>query len=190
MKNFSLVGIAGTLAFIAGCGGGGGTGKPVQLAAGERSEFKTSTGDTVHKEAARGFDDALHSFVAHDKAFDWNDGSCREVAGQFAKASDVQQSATHHAFASALYNSGLSYQRCGLDSDAQKQFQAAIDADRGFHRAAAQLALYEYQRSQNLDATIDKLNTIIRDAKFQNTDALVSVAALEMERQSSGNANQ
>lgn len=184
MKNLSTIGIVGTLLFTVACGGGGGSGKPVELAAGERSGFKTSTGDTVHKEAAKGFDDALKSFVAHDKAFDWSDASCREVAGQFAKASDVQQSATHHAFASALYNSGLAYQRCGLDSDAQKQFQGALDADKGFHRAAAQLALYDYQKSQNLDATIDKLNQIIRDAKFQNTDALVSVAALEMERQS------
>jgi tetratricopeptide (TPR) repeat protein len=183
MNVFSSIGIAGVLAFVVGCGGGGGSGKPVELAAGERSSFKTSTGDTVHKEAAKGFDDALKSFAAHDKAFDWTSESCKDVANQFAHASDVQQSATHHAFASALYNSGLSYQRCGMEADAQKEFQSAIDADHSFHRAAAQLAMYDYAHSQNLDATIDKLNQIIRDAKFQNTDALVSVAALQMERQ-------
>jgi Tfp pilus assembly protein PilF len=181
---FSGIGIAGVLALVIGCGGGGGTGKPVELAAGEKSGFKTAGGQEVHREAAKGFDDALKSFATHDKAFDWTAESCKDVAGQFAHASDVQQSATHHAFASALYNSGLTYQRCGMEADAQKQFQAAIDADRSFHRAAAQLAMYEYARSQNLDSTIDKLNTIIRDAKFQNTDALVSVAALQMERQS------
>jgi tetratricopeptide (TPR) repeat protein len=174
------------LPLTAACGGGGaaGTGKGVELPPTERSGFKTSTGDAVHKEAAKSFDDALHAFVEHDKAFDWQESSCKEVASMFGKASDVQENATSHAFPAALYNAGLAYQRCGMDSDSQKQFQAALDADHNFHRAAAQLALYEYAKNGNLDATIDKLNQIIRDAKFQNAEALVGVAALEMERQS------
>ena len=32
----------------------------------------------------------MKAFVAHDKAFDWNEGTCKEVASMFAKASDVQ----------------------------------------------------------------------------------------------------
>src|ERR1043165_4468626 len=90
---------------LTGCGGGAVTvgGKAV-LGEGERSGFKTSTGDQVHKEAAKNFDDAIKSFVAHDKAFDWNEGTCKEVAAMFAKASDVQQNATRRAFPSALYN--------------------------------------------------------------------------------------
>lgn len=179
----SLV-LTGLLIDLSGCGGGAGTGKPVELAATERSGFKTSTGEAVHKEAAKGFDDALKAFVAHDKAFDWNEGSCKEVAGMFAKASDVQQSATKRAFPAALYNAGLSYQRCEMQAEAQQAFQTAVDTDKSFHRAAAQLALYEYQKTQNLDSAIEKLNQIIRDAKFQNADALVGVAALQMERQS------
>jgi len=39
--------------------------------------------------------------------------------------------------------------------DAQQQYQAALSADKNFQRAATQLALYEYQKTQNLDATID-----------------------------------
>src|SRR5689334_14259964 len=144
MKHLHSIGLAGIIAFVAGCGGGGGTGKPVELSASDKSGFKTSGGQEVHREAAKGFDDALKSFATHDKAFDWTSESCKDVANQFAKASDVQQSATHHAFASALYNSGLSYQRCNMDADAQKQFQGALDADKSFHRAAAQLALYDY----------------------------------------------
>ena len=64
------------------------------LSPSDRSGMKTSTGDMVHKEAAKSFDDAIKSFVAHDKAFDWNEGTCKEVAGMFTKSSDVQQSAT------------------------------------------------------------------------------------------------
>jgi len=183
---FSGAVLVSLLVELTGCGGGAATtagGKAV-LSSADRSGFKTSSGDMVHKEAAKSFDDAIKSFVAHDKAFDWNEATCKDVAGMFMKASDVQQSATNHAFPSALYNAGLSYQRCELQSEAQQQFQAALSADKGFHRAATQLALYDYQKNQNLDATIDKLNQIIRDAKFQNADALVGVAALQMERQS------
>jgi len=177
--------LAGLLVPLTGCGGSASVGgKPVELPSSERSGFKTSTGDAVHKEAAKSFDEALKSFVAHDKAFDWNESTCKEVASMFDKASDVQQSATKRAFPAALYNSGLSYQRCEMSSEAQQKFQAAVDVDKGFHRAAAELVLYEYQKDQNLDSAIDKLNTIIRDAKFQNADALVGVAALQMERQS------
>ncbi len=174
-----------SLLSLVGCGGSATTegGSKVVLSAADKSGFKTGTGDEVHKEAAKSFDDAIKAFVAHDKAFDWNESTCKEVAGMFTKASDVQQSATSHAFPSALYNAGLSYQRCELQSEAQQQFQAALSADKNFHRAATQLALYDYQKNGNLDSTIDKLNQIIRDAKFQNGDALVAVAALQMERQ-------
>jgi len=168
---FSSVVLVGLLVELAGCGGGGGSGKAVELAPTERSGFKTSSGVAVHKEAAKGFDDALKAFVEHDKAFDWNEATCKEVAGMFAKASDVQQSATNRGFPSALYNAGLSYSRCEMQGDAQKQYEAALSADKGFHRAAAQLALYEFQKTQNLDSTIEKLNQVIRDAKFQNADA-------------------
>jgi tetratricopeptide (TPR) repeat protein len=181
---FSSLVLVGLTIELAGCGGAAVSGKPVELSATDRSGYKTSTGDAVHKEAARGFDDALKAFVLHDKTFDWNEASCKEVAGMFAKASDVQQSATKRAFPSALYNAGLSYQRCELQAEAQQAFQTALDTDKSFHRAATQLALYEYQKTQNLDSSIDKLNQIIRDAKFQNADALVGVAALQMERQS------
>src|SRR5260221_4564 len=181
---FSTAVLTGLLLQLSACGGGAVSGKPAELGATERSGFKTSTGDMVHKEAAKSFDDALKAFVAHDKAFDWSEATCKDVASMFAKASDVQQSATRRAFPSALYNEGLSFQRCELQAEAQQKFQAALDADKNFHRAAAQLALYEFQKTQNLDSTIEKLNQVIRDAKFQNADALVGVAALQMERQS------
>lgn len=179
---FSGLSLVGLVIELAACGGGASAGAHAVLPAGERSQFKTSTGDVVHKEAAKGFEDALKAFVAHDTSFDWNEATCRSVASSFEKASDVQESATKRAFPSALYNAGLAFQRCEMDDDAQKQFKAALDSDSTFHRASAQLALYEYQRTGNLDATIDRLNEVIRAAKFQNVEALVSVAALQMER--------
>lgn len=179
--------LGGIALLLVGCGGSAtiGAGGKVELPPTERSGFKTSTGDQVHKEAAKDFDDALKVFVAHDKSFDWNEASCKDTADLFVKSSQAQKGATNRAFPAALYNAGLSYQRCEKDAEALQHFKLAVEADRSFHRAAAQLALYDYQKGgSNLDSTIDKLNQIIRDAKFQNADALVGVAALQMERQS------
>ena len=78
----------------------------------------------------------------------------------------------------ALYNAGLSYMRCGQEDAAVAQFQEAAKAGQGFHRARAQMALFEYKKSGNIDRAIQSLEQIIRDAKFQNVEALVSVAAL------------
>jgi tetratricopeptide (TPR) repeat protein len=120
----------------------------------------------------------------HDKKQDWSEASCSEVGKMFEEAEEAQKSATGRRFPEALYNSGLAYQRCGKDEQARAQFEGALQADAGFHRAKAQLALYDYQRTNDLDGTISKLDQIIRDAKFQNAEALVSLAALQMERDS------
>lgn len=175
--------LAGLGLMSAACGGSVTAGGTVELAPTERSALKTSTGQVVHKEAAKGFEDALKAFVAHDTAFDWKESVCRDVAGMFQKSSDAQQSATSRGFAAALYNSALALQRCELHADAEKTFQEAIKAEAGFHRAQAQLAMYEFSRNANLDAAITRLNDVIKAAKYQNVEALVGVAALQMERQ-------
>lgn len=181
MMRYASVAMAGLVLSLSGCGGATPEGK---LPPGKDSGERTRSGIAVSKEAARNFESGLDTFVRHDLAFDWAESSCKEVASMFMKAAEAQESDTKRAFPSALYNAGLAYQRCGLDADARKQFEAALGADKGFHRAAAQLALYDYQKTKDLDGTINRLNQIIRDAKFQNVEALVSVAALQMERAS------
>lgn len=165
-----------------GCGGGGGAGGKGALAPGQDSGKKSQGGHAVSKEAAQGFDRALDSFAEHDKKGDWSEGSCKAVAEQFVGASKAQQSAAGKPLPEALYNAGLAYQRCDHDAEARAQFQAAASADAGFHRAKAQLALYDFEKSKNLEGTIATLDQIIRDAKFQNVEALVSLAALQLER--------
>ena len=145
---------------------------------------KTGTGKQVSKAAAANFDQALQSFIEHDKKQDWAEASCTSVAKMFEDAAATQKSEANTAFPEALYNSGLAYQRCGKDEQAREKFEAAARADAGFHRAKAQLALYDYSKTGDLEGTISKLDTIIRDAKFQNAEALVSLAALQMERDS------
>ena len=178
----SNIAVTGLLAFIVGCGGSVTVGADGKLPPGQGSGKKAAGGVEVSKEAARDFEQALKVFEQHDKAFDWDEGKCKSVAGMFQKAGETQKSATAKSLPSAHYNAGLSFQRCGLDADARKEFQAALDAFAGFHRASAQLALYAYKEHKDIDKAIGQLWQIVQDAKFQNVEALVSVAALQMER--------
>jgi lipoprotein NlpI len=175
----------GLVPVLVACGGGGtagGKGAVTPLGKGEQTGRKTGTGQEVSKAAASSFDTALEAFLDHDKKGDWTEASCKDIADQFAKAASTQVSATNRAFPEALYDAGLADQRCGKDADARKQFEAAIAADSSFHRAKAQLVLYDYQKNGDIDQTIRDLDQIIRDAKFQNVEALVSLAALQMDR--------
>jgi tetratricopeptide (TPR) repeat protein len=139
-------------------------------------------GHAVSKAAAANFDTALDAFAAHDKKQDWDDASCSAIAQQFSAAADAQKSDTGRPFPEAQYNSGLAYQRCGDDAKARSEFEAVVSADPSFHRARAQIALYDYAKTNDIDSAISKLDQIIHDAKFQNVEALVSLAALQMER--------
>jgi Tfp pilus assembly protein PilF len=182
MRRITSLLFCGLIPALVACGGATGTGAAVKLKAEDASGRKTGTGHEVSKAAAASFDSALEAFLDHDKKGDWNEASCKGLAEQFRKAADTQVSATNRAFPEALYNGGLAYQRCGKDADAKKQFEAAAQADASFHRAKAQIALYDYARTADIDQAIRELDTIIRDAKFQNVEALVSLAALQMER--------
>jgi tetratricopeptide (TPR) repeat protein len=183
MTRFFGIALVGLTATLMACGGPtlGKDGKPV-LDPSKDSGRKSAGSVAVSKEAAATFDGALEQFVEHDKKQDWNDASCGSVADAFEKAASTQKSDTKVAFPEAIYNSGLAYQRCGKDAEARGRFEETLQADSGFHRAKAQLALYDFAKSGDLDGTIGKLDQIIRDAKFQNVEGLVALAALQMDR--------
>lgn len=180
MKGFRSLTAVGLSMMLLACGGSAGGGKGAVSP--EDDSGRKSSGQAVSKEAAASFDQAIASFQANDKGGKWNDAACKSTADQFMKASNEQVSAGGKPLAVAIYNAGLSYQRCGKDDEAQKAFQEAQNADAGFHRAKAQLALYKYKKSGNIDEAIRELDQVIRDAKFQNVEALVSLAALQMQR--------
>jgi tetratricopeptide (TPR) repeat protein len=177
----SLV-MATALAMAAGCGGSLTVGPGGKLDPKHASGQKDSKGQEVSKAAAAGFNAALEEFSAHDKKQDWQEDVCKSVASSFLSASKEQQSGVGKPLAEAIYNAGLAYQRCGKDSDARSQFEAAIRADGSMHRAKAQIALYDFAKGTDIDSTVQQLDTIIRDAKFQNAEALVALASLQMER--------
>ncbi|MCH2110465.1 MAG: hypothetical protein MK135_14175 [Polyangiaceae bacterium] len=164
------------------CGGGSATGS---AGVKDASGLKDKSGNAVSKKALAGYKTALTAFEQQDGTGQWSEAQCAKVASEFEAASKEQQSAGGKALPEAAYNAGLSYQRCGDDEKAKKKFVEAGKIDKNFHRARAQLALYENKETGNIDKAIKDLDQIIRDAKFQNVEALVSLAALQMERNGS-----
>ena len=179
LRGKSLLAV-GALIVAVGCGGEAKV--PEAKAPSHPSGKNSATGTSVSKEAADKFEGALQEFTDTDSKGQWDDASCKSTAQAFKAAADEQKSATNQTLAEALYNSGLAYQRCGMDKDARGAFEKAVSANAKFHRARVQLALYDYQRNNNLDSAIGSLEQIIHDAQFQNVEALVAVAALQMER--------
>ena len=181
IRAHSLV-MAASLFVAAGCGGSAVIGAGGKLDPKHDSGQKDRTGRAVVKAAAAGFNTAIDEFSAHDKKQDWQEDVCKSVASAFLNASKEQQSGAGKPLPEAIYNAGLAYQRCGKDAEARSQFEAAVRADGTMHRAKAQIVLYDFQKGTDIDSTVQQLDTIIRDAKFQNAEALVALASLQMER--------
>lgn len=183
MKKLGAVLTIGTvslavLALDAGCGGG---------AAKEGKGPKTpgaavGVGNTaVEQKALDRFNSALDAFNGHDKANDWSDQTCADVAGQFKSAASANSTGK---FPEAEYDAGLAYQRCGDDKDAKALFEQALSDEPKFHYARAQLALYQFKADGNVDAAISALEQAVTDANFQNVPALVDLAMFQMQRDS------
>lgn len=143
------------------------------------------TPDTAVDEGAKtAYKKALEDFIGHDKANDWADATCEASAKAFLDASAMNKSKAGTEMPEALYNAGLSYQRCNKDAEAKKQFQAAYAVSKDMHRARVQVILYDFREGGDAkrDETINTLQQAVIDAKFQNTEALVNLSALLMKR--------
>lgn len=169
--------VAGSLAFLsAACGG------PATPAVTPGSKPPGVPGGAKLNAAAETkFNAAIASFNAHDKAADWNDAACADVAKQFQAAAAEQAG---NNLPEAHFDAGLAYQRCNNDKLARASFETALKGDPKFHHAAAQIALYDYKASGNADRAIASLQQAVLDARFQNVSALVGLALVQMERDS------
>jgi Tfp pilus assembly protein PilF len=181
MKTISSSVTCGLLLILAAACGGEGPEPKTQAAA--KSPTATPT-KQVSAEIAKGYNEALKEMVDHDRANDWTDATCKEVAKTFLDASNAQKSEGKNAMPEALYNAGLAYQRCNDDGDAKAQFQAALDLSAQFHRARVQIALYDLKEKGDaaVEPVIQQLMQAVKDAQFQNVEALVNLAMLQMKR--------
>jgi tetratricopeptide (TPR) repeat protein len=171
------------LFLLAACGGGA---TPEAKTPGPPPGNKTDGPNPMSAEAQKGYTDALQSMVAHDKANDWTDASCSQVSKAFQDAASHQKSTMQKDMPEALYNAGLAYQRCNKDAEAKAQFQAALNLDTKFHHARVQLALYDLKEKGDgaMEPVILELQQAVADAQFQNVQALVNLAMLQMKRRS------
>ncbi len=140
----------------------------------------------VLEPAPEEFDATLERFAKLDET-GWNAETCAEVASAFENIAERHLAAKKRALPEAHYNAGLALQRCGIHERARDQFERARKARKSFFRATAQLVLYQHRAGKALDETIAELGRIVRDAEFQNVEALVNLAALQMQR--AGNQN-
>ncbi len=177
MKTHRILGLVAMMMLAAACGGSKGEGPKVP------GGGQGTRPSEVTQEAKAKFEDGLNAMTAHDSKADWSDATCTQVAQTFLAAVEEQKRA-NKPLPEGHYNAGLAYQRCGKDAEAKAQFQAALGQASGFHRAKVQLALYEYKEKGDavLDQTIQKLQDAVVEAKFQNVDALVNLAMLQMRR--------
>jgi len=183
MKRFSILVATAALVAAAGCSGGttGGGGKPA-IDPKTGAAIVDSKGNAVSVAAANRYKDGLAAFAQHDKARDWNPTNCEQTAEIFVDAADEQEGKT---LVEAIYNAGVSHQRCKQDAKAKEYFKKALSADPKFHRARVQLAIYSFAESgdQKLDEAINELyQAAVVDARFQNVEGLVQLGMLHMKR--------
>jgi tetratricopeptide (TPR) repeat protein len=140
----------------------------------------------VSAEAQNKYQSALDAFVQNDQKNAWNAEVCEATAKAFLEANEANKREGKE-LPEAVYNAGLAYQRCSNDAEAKKHFQQALQLDPKSHRAKTQLALYAYKEGGDgaLESTIKSLEQAVLDAEFQNTEALVNLAMLQMKRASS-----
>jgi tetratricopeptide (TPR) repeat protein len=180
MKTSRIMIAAALLAALTGAAGCGGAKDSVKAAT--PSGPTDSSGNAVSKAALDKFNGGLEALAAHDKANDWNDATCTSTAQMFLDAAKEQGA---KSFNEALYNAGLAYQRCKMDTQAKAQFKTVYEKDSKFHRARVQLALYAFAESgeKDIDQAINEIReAAITDAQFKNVEALVDLGMLEIKR--------
>lgn len=183
MRNITSLAAVAVLLAAVGCGGGsaGGAAKAAKDPTTGKA-LTDSRGNTVSVAAANKFKTALDSMVRHDKAGDWTEATCKSTAQMFMDAAEEQGD---KAFAEAIYNAGLAYQRCKNHAEAKKYFQQALQTNPKFHPARVQVALYNFAESgeKNIDAAIAEMRqAAVVDAQYKNVEALVHLALLYMKR--------
>jgi tetratricopeptide (TPR) repeat protein len=180
MKRIGYCVACSVLFALVGCGGGA----SVTAKTADNAKVEPGTPKPVAEGAKNAYQAALDAMVGHDKANDWSDATCTQIASQFLDAAKTQKSQMSRDFPEAIYNAGLAYQRCNKDTEAKAQFQAALDLDAKFHRSRVQLALYQLKEKGDgaIEPVMAELRQAVTDAQFQNVEALVNLAMLQMKR--------
>ena len=134
--------------------------------------------ETVHEYQA-----GLTEMARLDASNGWNEAACEAVAAHFLAAAEEHGK----YFAEAEYNAGVAYHRCGNVAEARKHYGIVLEKNPKAHRARLQLArLAALENGETkLDGPIADIERAIQDSDFQNVEALVELARLQMKRNAS-----
>ncbi len=140
------------------------------------------SGNLINEKAANLYGQGLAEMEKNDKTGGWTEASCAAVAKTFLDAAEEQDK----FFAPAIYNAGVAYHRCGNVAEARKYYTQVLEKDPKAHRARVQLARLDLAASN--DAGVDKamaeFERAVADSEYQNVEALVEIARLQMKRNS------
>ncbi|MFI5298894.1 MAG: hypothetical protein ACHREM_12420, partial [Polyangiales bacterium] len=194
-----LLSVAATSVAMTGCGGGGGAaggaksggggggGEEGGDSSGEGGGGKGS-GPKIDPEASDAFKGATAAFKAHEDARDWDDESCKAVAGQFLAAGKAQKG----DLASAHYDAGITWMKCGNDESADAEFDKAAGLAPEMHQVAMQKAMLRYRKGDvaSISEAIDAIfSRGIDPDGAKNVEAFVNLGMLYRERWNRDNAN-
>jgi len=168
MKRIALLIVA---AFLAGCA--------LPATTSPRRVVRDHVGTSEGFDLTPGFKAALSEMARLDATDGWTPATCESVAATFKQLN----SRMGKTWLAAIYNAGVAYQRCGDLDNASAQFEHALQADPKAHRARVQLVRIKMHRGQiGVDDAVKELERAIKDADYQNEEALVDLARLQVQR--------
>jgi len=143
-------------------------------------------GHDLPPEVKQHYDEGIASVQELDRTNGWTPETCDKTAKMFLEAADKSKD----FLATAVYNAGVAYQRCNDRVHASELYKKVLDKDPKFHRARVQLALFAFADSNEtaVDPAITELDQAVHDSEYQNTEALVNLARLQMKRGKKGDA--
>jgi tetratricopeptide (TPR) repeat protein len=152
----------------------------IQQETGERAVSAPQAGPPAP--AVRAFEQALAEFSVLDARGEFRLADCRRLAHAFIEADRESIERGGKPLAEARYDAGLSYQRCGLDSEARALFESALSVDSRHGPSRTEVALADFARTGAVDDAITTLEDVVQSSHFLDTSALVKLAALRLQR--------
>jgi len=149
------------------------------------------------KTVEQAFEHANALFLSHDRGNDWSASSCKPgdkgcdasrnhcdvVVAAFERAQRLNRKLSKRSLPHARYNQAIAQTRCGRRASARAIFAELLDADSGFHRARLQLALHDLAEGKiTLEKALAEVDRAVVDSHFDNVEALVTLAMLQMQR--------
>ena len=132
----------------------------------------------VSTDAKKDYQAAYEYFVQNDTGHQWNESACRSAADKFESVARE-----HTDLVQAQFMAGLSYERCGLNQDAERAYQAATQMKGDPEKVAmAVSSLGElYFRAGKIDGARQYWDTALK-ATGKLVGANIGMATLDLEQ--------